>query len=361
MSNGYRTNDRLTYVTLVFLTSLFAANSLALAELAPRYPWDTRSSSCLTESNSPSSECVLTSWPDFETTVQRVAFLYRTENFTLLERALAETVSSNIKFTSGRPASSAAYWAFRRLMPAPGVSPTEKDRVARWKAAIPNSYYAIFAEARFMYSNGWNVRGSGYAGSVSTESWELFAARLKDAESILLNAPAALKDTPLWHNLLFAISLDTDQVKSAPRTTFEQAVKLWPEYYDFYEVMLTRLVPKWGGSWEQVESFIEYWTKQRFSQEGDSLYARLYISVLNQGVTPNQTILNWDKMKRSFKDFIARYPDQTFKNLYASYACFAKDRAAFNDAMQALPKGLIAPDQWISGHSYEACLRWSVI
>jgi len=63
-------------------------------------------------------------------------------------------------------------------------------------------------------------------------------------------------------------------------------------------------------------------------------------------------------MKRSFVDLIARYPDPPFKNLYASYACFARDKTAFEDAMRGLPSNLLMPNFWLSGHSHEACLRW---
>src|SRR5258708_15822896 len=148
--------------------------------------------------------------------------------------------------------------------------------------------------------------------------------RLREAEQVLLDAPQQLKDTPLWHNLLLAISLDTNTVQSDPQATFESAAKAWPDYYDFYDLMLSRLVPIWGGSWEKVDSFVDYWARQRVEREGTSLYARLYINLGGQRVTPDETSLDWNRMKQSFVDLIARYPDPVFKNLYASYACFAR-------------------------------------
>jgi len=346
------------------LTLLLACIAGAIWGQTPpplRYPWDARPATCFNESRVAAPECALDSWPTFDETVRRVAFLYQTEQFSLLEQALAELVSSNKRFVSGRPLSSAAYWAFRRVMPAPGVPTAEKDRVVRWRAAFPQSYFVIFAEARFLYGNAWNTRGSGFAGSVSKESWELFSMRLREAEQVLLKAPQQLKDTPLWHNQLLAISLDTDAAQSDRQETFERSVKAWPDYYDFYDLMLTRLVPRWGGSWDKVDSFIDYWAKRQVQREGTSLYARLYINLANQRITPDQTRLDWNKMKRSFVDLITRYPDPAFKNLYASYACFARDKTAFEDAMRGLPSNLLMPNYWLSGHSHEACLRWAGI
>src|SRR5258708_18605126 len=118
-----------------------------------RYPWDTRPEACMKGERVDAPECALNSWRTFDETVGRIESLYQSERFSLLERALTETVSSNKRFVSGRPTASAAYWAFRRTMPAPGVRLVEKDRVARWRAAIPQSHFAIFAEARFLYGN----------------------------------------------------------------------------------------------------------------------------------------------------------------------------------------------------------------
>jgi hypothetical protein len=357
----YKMRFSLARCQLALLLACVGGATLAQTPSPSRYPWDARPATCLNESRAAAPECALDNWPTFDETVQRVAFLYQTEQFPLLERALADIVSSNKRYVSGNPASSAAYWAFRRLMPGPGVPSGTKDRVARWRAAIPQSYFVVFAEARYQYGNAWNARGSGYAGSVSKESWELFSTRLREAEQVLLKAPQQLRDTPLWHNLLLAISLDTDAVQSDPQDVFERAVKAWPAYYDFYNIVLTRLVPRWGGSWEKVDTFIDYWTKQQASREGASLYARLYINLRSQGITPDQTRLSWEKMKRSFVDLIARYPDPVFKNLYASYACFARDKAAFVEAMRGLPSNLLLRDYWLSGHSHEACLRWAGI
>lgn len=352
------------YSIRVFLALLFAcvavtANADNLG--GQRYPWDTRPTKCINVKNALGPECTIDNWRTFDETVQRISFLYQTGQYALLERAMVDLTTSEKTFASGKSNASAAYWAFRRMMPAPGTQPSEQERIRRWKETIPNSYFAVFAEARYLYGNAWNVRGSGYAGSVSPESWELFAHRLKEAEKKLMNAPKPLKNTPLWDNLLFAIALDSREVENDPNTVFENAVKRWPRYFDFYEVMLTRLVPKWGGSWEIVETFIDKWSRERESTEGTSMYARLYISLLSQGVTPNETSMNWGKMGKSFEDLIARYPDPRFKNLYASYACYARDRSSFNKAMDKLPKHQLMPDDWLSGHSYEACARWAVI
>jgi hypothetical protein len=274
---------------------------------------------------------------------------------------MREIASSKKRFVNGDSPASAAYWAFRRLMPAPRTNESHQGKISRWRDAVPASYFVPFAQSRLMYANAWNVRGSGFAGSVSKESWELFGIRMQEAEKILLDAPEALKDTPYWHHLLLAITQDSSQSSNSVDAVFEEAVKRWPTYFDFYELRLTRLVPKWGGSWEQVESFIDKWSTQLARSEGSSVYARLYVSVKKQGVTPEQTRMDWAKMKRGFEDLVQRYPSRDFKNLYASYACFARDKVAFSAALRSLTPEELQPQEWLSGHSYEACMRWGGI
>jgi hypothetical protein len=46
-------------------------------------------------------------------------------------------------------------------MPAPGVRQTHERKSATWKATVPASGFAAFAQARYLYASAWNVCGSG--------------------------------------------------------------------------------------------------------------------------------------------------------------------------------------------------------
>ena len=323
---------------------------------SPRYPWDKRPASCFEPTGSTDPQCTLDSWPSWEQTLQQIDFLYEKEHFVLLERAMQDAASSQKQFVDGDSPASAVYWAFRHMM-----SPGHRGKLTRWREAVPASNFLPFAQARLEYASAWNVRGGGYAASVSKESWELFGVRLQKAEEILLDAPEALKATPYWHNLLLAIVLDSPRRKNAPDAVFAEGVKRWPRYFELYELRLTRLVPSWGGSWQQVESFIDHWTKEVAASEGTSLYARLYGSLKDQGVTPDQTAMNWPRIRRSFEDLTTRYPAPRFKNLYASYACFARDKDAFSAATAKMSWNDLDTQVWLAGHSYEACRKWGGI
>ncbi len=342
----------------LFLTS---ADVWAQGDQERRYPWDERPGLCFESEANVTPQCELNSWSDWDMTVRRVVSLYLAADFELLERALHELLTSRKTYSNGASTASAAYWAFRTAMPGPGAHEGNAQLIDHWIKRFPDSPFAVFAQARYAYASAWNARGGGYSGSVITESWELFRIRLHEAEKVLLAAPESLKNTPLWHNLMLAIAQDLGANDLNPDQVFKQAVALWPRYYDFYEVRLTRLVPRWGGSWSAVEKFVDHWSSNSAKTEGSSLYARLYISLNKQGYTPDQMELSWNKMRKSLDDLTDRYPSVEFKNLNASYACAARDRDAFNQAMKKLTPSQLHGAAWLNGSSYEACMRWSSI
>jgi hypothetical protein len=171
----------------------------------------------------------------------------------------------------------------------------------------------------------------------------------------LSSAPAASRESPLAQNLLLAITQDSGEPKTRPDDVVEGAMARWPRYYDFLEVRLTRLVPKWGGSGQAVEEFISRWSTRQGESEGDSLYARLYIFMESQGIPPAVSAVNWTRLKSSFRDLVGRYPDPRFRNLFASYSCRVRDAAQFREALNALKPGELNPGQWLPDASYESC------
>ena len=236
---------------------------------------------------------------------------------------------------------SAAYAGFRDAIPTNNLDAAVAEHSARWRASSPTSPYVAFAEARFEYASAWQARGQCYAHCVGQDTWQQFALHLARAEEILEGEPARLKQTALWHELLLAVTLDSQQARSPPERVFAAAVKRWPYYYDFYHLMLTRMTPRWGGSWDEVESFIEHWTNELASRDGRSLYARLYLLLAGDGYPLETTNADWKKMRAGFEDLIAKYPDSRTPNLFATYACFASDKAAFIEATH-----LIGPEPW---------------
>lgn len=296
-------------------------------------------------------------YAQFEGTVQNLRQQYRSGRFSQLDETLYCLTKSPERFQSGKSGASAVYWMFRREMPGPGVNPDESNHLQKWKHEKPQSMFVRFGELRLQYATSWNARGSDVASKVTKENWQRFNEGLAKAEQAVLAAPDEIKSTPITQNLLIAILLDRPESKTSPRTAFEEGVRRWPDYYDFYELMLTRLVPRWGGSWDAVDAFIVEWSKRLAKTEGDSMYARLYLSMITAGVDPWDTRLNWPRMKSSLEELVGKYPDPVFKNLAASFACRYADGPQFQASLQRITPQQLDRSIWLDGTNPEICAR----
>ena len=352
-------NIFLRIIREILILSLACGAAAAQAERLPaeRYPWDMRPLKCNFEEGVESFFCKANDWPDFAVTKDRLRMLGQQGQFALLERALRELATSEELFPGGVNKAAAVYGTLDEFVDAHRSIKLEESPLTKWRAAFPHSDFILLADALALHAKAWDARGEGVASTVSPESWEIFAKSLGEAEQKLMSAPPSLKDTAVWHLILLTVALEGRGVKSDPRTVFLNAVKRWPRYLSFYRLIASRLVPKWGGSWEAVEAFIDHSSRQLESTEGMSFYARLY-AALGDAVVKERTAMNWTRMKRGFDDWIARDPNAVLKNLYASYACFARDKSTFGKAMSLIPKQELSLDSWLDGYSYEACFRW---
>ena len=344
-----------------YLIAIAVAWAAASAEAQDRKlrPWDERPPKCFAPDAPQSGQCQPPeSYPDAETVSRRVSMLYFNETYPQLERYLSELVDSKKRFPDGVYPEEVIFKSLVNLMWGSVDNGAGREGNAAWRKAVPESKFVTFADAQLLRQAAWNARGTGYASTVPKEAWELFAIRLQESEQLLLKLPPAARESPLWHMALLAASMDSNRAQSNPQEIFEAAVKRWPTYASFYQLVLNRMVPKWGGSWEVVEAFIVRANKMQPAAEGSSLYARLYVE-LNGECCAGESKFNWSAMKAGFEDIIVRFPDPMYKNRYASYACMAQDKAAFGQAMSKMKPDQIIPGWWLSGHSYQSCLRWA--
>jgi Domain of unknown function (DUF4034) len=322
----------------------------------------TLSVTCLLSAQVNAQQCAKVeaiNYASHDKTVQNLRQIYQSSRFSQLDEILFCLIRSPERFQSGKSGASAVYWLFRREMPAPGLSPSALSHLLKWKKEKPQSAFVRFAELRLQYATAWNMRGSNVARDVPTEAWRMFNDALAKTEQAILTAPTELRDNPILHNLHLAVVQDMSESKMSPRAVFDEGVRRWPGYYDFYEVALTRLVPRWGGSWEDVDAFIIHWSKQLAAKEGDSMYARLYISVISAGAHPDETRISWPRMKSSLEELVGRYPDTTFKNIAASYACRYLDVTYLKVKLQQIGADQIEPSVWVRGTDPENCIRFA--
>lgn len=296
----------------------------------------------------------LINWSDYNETLRLIRTSYHAGKYESVEQTLTCLLESNKTFISGKPGPVAAYWFYRNEMHAPGANEEDQSRIKKWKQALPDSKFAKFAELRFSYAQAWNSRGTKFANETTDDQFKRYKQKLLETETLILSEKNELKETPISYNLLLAVTLDTDGTQSSAIDVFNYSVAKWPNYYDLYEVLLTRLVPKWGGSWENVDDFINYWASKLQQTEENTIYARFYHNVhKHNGIDPRRTLADWSKLKPSLVNLYTKYPEQEYVTAAASYGCIYGDRNFYNKVVTE--NKVATSGAWISGTSREVC------
>lgn len=350
---------------LVAAVILVACTSAAFGQLedtgeAP--PWSKRFAHC-SHPKLMRFDCPYDPWRNVASAEAVLRGQIASGEFKQLEQALGALANSTDKYPDRRLKSAAVFRFMQEITETQGGNAAllaqREQRLAEWRAAIPESGFVVLARGFALYDDAWSARGQGYASSVSKESWRLFHERLRAAEDLLLAAPERVRQTPTWHELLLDIALnDSAGLKSDWHDVFARAANLWPGDTRIYLSVVSRLQPKWGGSWAEFDAFADSAAKNTEATEGRSFYARMY-SGLGTSVPADQVAARWPKLKAAFFDWLALSPDEYTKNRYASYACYARDKAAFKDAIAHLRPEEFVDAAWLDAFGHDSCVAWA--
>jgi len=231
--------------------------------------------------------------------------------------------------------------------------------LSNWRRAVPGSVYPDLLEAMLYQSIAWQIRGRGYADSVSNEQWQAFSIQLEMAAAAIDNAAPRGKQTPLWYALALWNGLDRDVSPKRLRATFNAGAKQFPGYEGIYRAMLRPLMPRWGGSFEAVEAFIREVADQERLWTPDARYASLYLQYAD--LEGNETDVfsdvgaDWPRLIRGFEALVKRYPrSDVVLNAYLNFACRAHDLERYRSLRPQID-GRRADSVWTTALSVDSC------
>jgi hypothetical protein len=235
---------------------------------------------------------------------------------------------------------------------------SDLDRVARWRSERPDSYGPDLVEVIIWRQWAWNARGVAYASTVTPEGWKLFNQRLARADEVLNRSKPVASKSPLWYQLRLAVDRDMGVDRKRVQPIFDEATRRFPWYVVYYQSLTDYLSPKWGGSYEAVDTFARQSVNNKLGSD-HSLYTRVYW-LLTDGEGPEfepfrDSMASWSLMKTGFEGLMQRYPNSFWNlNTYAAFACRANDGPTY--AALRTKIGLeVIPNAWPSNHSTDVC------
>jgi hypothetical protein len=231
--------------------------------------------------------------------------------------------------------------------------------MARWEAQVPDSKLRPLLLPMRLDGEAWNARGSGYARETPPEALQVFREKLREAAAALKQTEELGKDSPLWWRTLQGVAGASGATAEELDAIFEQAASRFPLYKSIYYTRLDFLLPQWGGSFEAIDRFIDAAVKRTAMGEGEAMYAWLYVEVARKTEERfESSAVEWPRMKKGFEDMVTRHPDTWNRNLYATFACRARDRETTGMLLTQLgdKAGLGA---WSRSISTEGCRRFA--
>ncbi len=231
--------------------------------------------------------------------------------------------------------------------------------IADWRRRVKNSTMADLAEATLLREWAWSARGNGYANSVTSQNMAAFTYRTEMAAAALDDLADRATDNPLWYTLSLEVGLDQAKDKEKLREIFDRGLTKAPQYRPLYRRMLRILMPRWGGSYEEVDKFINQIYAQTVKARGYERYAELYSTYARlEGDELNlfaDTPAFWSGMNTGYRGLLKRYPkSDAVLNSFANFACRADDKVTYNRLRGVVEKRLSATS-WSTKYSIESC------
>lgn len=233
----------------------------------------------------------------------------------------------------------------------------------QWAAENPKSPMAHILHAQALVAHAWSYRGDGYARDVPPEAWKLFHSYLRRAVDYLKNhADVAFTDSGAHHLMLGigkGLGWDDEQLAAIAR----EGLTRNPDDHGIHWAMTISRLPKWGGNAKVLDNYIKEATEQTRAKYGTGMYARLYSMAADSQYNHRlfeDSFVDWKKMKQSYEDLLARYPNNQRRNRYAYMACLAKDKTTLLKLFGEIGTN-IEIDKWGINpeRNLESCRRWA--
>ena len=241
-----------------------------------------------------------------------------------------------------------------------GVAPDVAfGHTADWRRRVRNSEMADLVEAMLLSEWAWSARGTGSANSISAQNLALYAYRSEMAAAALEEVADRASNNPLWYTLSLNVGLDQSKDREQLQAIFDQGFARVPKYRPLYRRMLRILMPRWGGSYEDVDKFINRINAQTGNENDFQRYAELYSDYARMEGDEldlfSDTPAFWSGLRIGYLGLVKRYPrsDVVF-NSYANFACRAGDMASYYRLRYAVGQRF-SSTAWSPKYSRESC------
>lgn len=216
--------------------------------------------------------------------------------------------------------------------------------------------------ATALTTHAWYYRGDGPASTVREQDWVSFRAYLEQARGYLTEHAEDARTDPHWYTEMLVIARGQGWPDDDYMDLVSEGLEIHPYFYPIYFSAIRNLLPKWGGSIEEIDAFALAAVKYTEKEEGQGMYARIYWSVSQSEYGKDlftRSKVDWSRMSAGIDDVMARFPDQWNINNFARFACLAKDREKTRELIALVQEPPIAVAWTRLKPTFEDCRDWA--
>jgi tetratricopeptide (TPR) repeat protein len=130
------------------------------------------------------------------------------------------------------------------------------SQISKWVSIENGQAIPLLLRAKYDYEIGWATRGDNFAPKITPTRMAAFESYMTKALAAVDRAIRLDDDNPYAFYLKLSI-LQGYGISQSFITAFEQAVNKFPRYFPLYEITLSTLQPRWGGSIPAMYAFVE--------------------------------------------------------------------------------------------------------
>lgn len=251
----------------------------------------------------------------------------------------------------------------------PEQLPAIREKVLRWVKSQPESPSAYLAYAEYLAQVAWAHRsdetdddGKDDDSDDDDNPQPVFYSYLdKERDYLLEHRKVAGKD-PRWYEAMIHIGVFEQWSSENFAALLTKATHQFAYYYPLYDAALAYTQPKWNGSVEEMDAFIEEAAATTAKKYKSSLYARLYWSLAQTDYGSrlfDETAVDWPKMSQAMDELVTQYPDQWNINNFAHFACMAGDREKTRQLINRIQPAPMLEGWDNDQGNFDRCKSWS--
>jgi tetratricopeptide (TPR) repeat protein len=136
------------------------------------------------------------------------------------------------------------------------TAPEFGRRLSEWIAKNSTDPIPLLLRAQYHVETGWTKRGHDFAANTSSERMNAFAEHMTKALADI-NAAIRLDNRNPYSFWLKLRILQGNGLSQGFLAAFDDAIKTHPAYYRLYDISLSTLQPRWGGTIAAMYAFVD--------------------------------------------------------------------------------------------------------